>query len=243
MTAEQFETVVEEQAGSFRHLVKSQLRTVAQRLRPGEQLMTVAIALRLRLMSGVCVVAVTDRRVMLLWTSTRYEEYDYDALTSLSHDADSGEITLLTSDALRTLRIRPVERAEEIVAVVAARIGEDRVHPRAGAAEARVATRALTSAAVGACIWIGGCALSTAIQRDDGPHSDRATPEHISSGQCLDIETSPVSCSSTGAIFVVLGPQNMPRCPSESNTIARELLNTSSSKRKRKLARWCIGLN
>lgn len=123
----------------------------------------------------------------------RYEEYDYDALTSLSHDADMGEITLLSSDALRTLRIRPVERAEEIVAVVAARIGEDRVHPRAGAADARVAKRALMSAAVGACAWIGAFALVTAI-------GDRATPEHISSAECLDIEGSIVSCNSSGVV-------------------------------------------
>jgi hypothetical protein len=69
MTAEQFETIVEEQAGSFRHVIKSQLREVAKRLRLGEQLMIVAIALRLRMWSGVCVVAATDLRVILLWTS------------------------------------------------------------------------------------------------------------------------------------------------------------------------------
>jgi len=196
------------------------------------------MALRLRLMYGLCVVAVTDRRVMLLWTWKRYEEYGYEALTSVSHDPDIGEITLVTSDAVRTLRIRPLERAAEIVAVVAARIGEDRVHPRAGATEVRLAKRALVRAAVATCVGISIFAVTVAVDRDDGRRSDRATPDHISAGQCLDVEGRVVSCSSTGALFVVLGERGMARCPAESAWIAKALSATSGSKRG--LARWCI---
>jgi hypothetical protein len=240
MTAEEFEAVVEKDAGSWRDLVKSQLHGVAERLGPQEQLTTVAMALRLRLVHGLCVVAVTDRRVMLLWTSKRYEEYDYEALISVSHDPDIGEITLVTSDAVRTLRIRPLERAAEIVAVVAARIGEDRVHPRAGATEARLAMRALVGAAVTTCIAISTFVVTGIVQRDDGRRSDRATPDRISAGQCLDVEGFVVSCRSTGAVFVVLGERGMARCPAGSATIAKELSATSGSKRG--LAPWCIGV-
>ena len=81
-------------------------------------------------------------RAMLLWTSRRYDEYRYAALSSVSHDADIGEITLVGSGVVRTLRIRPLERAAEIVGVVAAhRRGSGASACRA--AEARVAKRAL----------------------------------------------------------------------------------------------------
>lgn len=129
MTLAEMEALVEDKLGGMRHLVERQLRVLEERLRPGERLVTVGVASRRPLLGGELLLAATDQRLLWLSRSSSCEELEYEAIISVISEAPAGaisEISLVTARDVHTFVVMPVARAAEIVAAVAARIGEDR---------------------------------------------------------------------------------------------------------------------
>lgn len=136
MTPAEFDTFVEEKLGWTRRAVKVELDVLADRLRPDERILTLAVA-GPALIGGPHLLAATDQRLLLLWPSSQCEELEYGSLVSVSDDSSAGAIALVTQRDVHALTISPPARAAEIIAAVAACIGHDQIHPAAGAAIAR----------------------------------------------------------------------------------------------------------
>jgi hypothetical protein len=190
---------------------------------------------------GAGLVAATDQRLLLLWSSSRYEELQYGDLISVTDETSAGGISLVTPHDVHQLKILPAARAAEIVKAAATRISGDRIHPAAGADEARRMTAtlrgAVVSVRVAVSIYALGVVLSGVAERLE---TNRRAHEPISKGSCVNLHALKVACSSDTAFFEVLGDRDMKRCPASSAVIIDTLAATKANKRK--LSRWCISL-
>jgi hypothetical protein len=240
MIPAELEALAEHKLGDMRSVVEPLLRPLAERMRPGEQLETLAIGWRGLLIGGGCLLAATDQRLLLLWSSSHCEELRYGDLISVTDDAPGGEICLVTPRVVHTFRIMPAARAAEIVKAAAERIGENRIHLPAGADQARWMTAKLAGAAVSACLMVGGFALGAVLPGvAERWHANHQAHEELSKGSCVDLRGLRVACRSGTAVFVVLGDRDMQRCPSSSAVVIDALAATKADTRK--LSRWCIG--
>jgi hypothetical protein len=121
-------------------------------------------------------------------------------------------------------------------------VSADRVHARAGGAEARRAKQALVADAVSACLLFAGFVLGVVLggsaERRD---ADGRVQRELAQGVCLDVQGRTVVCDARGAIFVVLGPRDMRSCPRSSPTVVKSIEATGAARRE--LSRWCVGIN
>ncbi|MDX6688530.1 MAG: hypothetical protein QOF86_4658 [Baekduia sp.] len=186
MTPAELEALVERKLGGMRHLVERQLVGLEKRLRPGERLVTVAVASRRLLLGGELLLAATDQRLLVLSRSSHCEELDYDEVISVitappaREIAPVGEISLVTRQGVRTLVVMPGACAAEIAAAVAASIGEDRVQPPVGVAEAGRMRRALISLIISACALMGAYVVHVELQgATDGHHRSAGARDHL----------------------------------------------------------------
>jgi hypothetical protein len=171
------------------------------------------------LIGGGCLLAATDQRLLLLWSSSHCEELHGD-LISVTDDASGGEICFVTPHVVHIFRIMPAARAAEIVKAEAERIGENRIHLPAGADQAQWMTEKLAGAAVSACLMVGGFALGAVLPGvAERLHANHQAHEELSKGSCVDPRGLRVACRSGTAVFVVLGDRGMQRCPSSSAVI------------------------
>jgi len=238
VTSEEIDALVDYKLGSRRGRLERQLRGLAERLRPGEQLVTVGCGARRMILRRPCLVAVTDQRVLLGWRGGGWDELEHAAIVSVTDDAVVGEISLVARDGVHTLTIGS-PGAADIVSAIAQRVGEGRVYPRAGGAEARRAQQALVAAALSVALFIAALALRS--QLDNIVHdvfASRSTPRALAKDVCVDLKGRPIRCDADVAFFVVLGPRGMPGCPSGSSTLAASVAATPAARRE--LARWCI---
>ncbi len=242
MTAVELQALAEHKLGDMRSVAEPLLCPLAERLRPGEQLETLAIAWRGLLGGGAGLVAATDQRLLLLWSSSHCEELQYGDLISVTDDTSAGGISLVTPHDVHELKIVPAARAAEIVKAAATQIGGDRIHPAAGADEARRMTATLRGAVVSVCVAVGiyalGVVLSGVAERLG---TNRQAHEQISKGSCVNLHALKVACRSDTALFVVLGDRDMKRCPAASAVIIDTLAATKANKRRP--SRWCISSN
>jgi hypothetical protein len=211
---------------------------LADRRRPDERILTLAVA-GPDLIGGPRLLAATDQRLLLLWPSSQCEELQYGSLVSVSDDSSAGAIALVTEHQVHALTISPPARAAEIIAAVAARIGQDQIHPAAGAAIARRMQAALLSALVAVCVFVAVSVLDAELfGGGNTPQQSDRPLAHLATGQCLDLDALSAACTSVGATFVVLKPRGKQRC-ANATSAAADLARTEA--RKRELARWCIG--
>jgi hypothetical protein len=249
MTPAELEALVERKLGGMRHLVERQLGGLEERLRPGERLVTVAVASRRLLLGGELLLAATDQRLLLLSRSSHCEELEYDAVISVisappaREIAPVSEISVVTRHGVRTLVVMPGACAAEIVAAVAASIGEDRIQPPVGVAEAGRMRRGLISLIISACALMGAYVVHVELQgAADGHHHGAGARDHLSKGQCLDPQGFTVACTSAEALYIVLGARSKRRCRKASaSVLAQSLASTDAARRE--LSRWCIGVN
>jgi hypothetical protein len=237
MSTAEMQAFVEPRLGSWRTRVKRELRALSDRLRPDEELVGVAVALRRPLAGGGCLVAATDRRLLLVRSSSNCEEIAYDELISVTDDLAHGEVSLVTPGRVHTLTLASTPGATELVATLAHRIGEDRVHARAGGAEAWRIRAAFGTACVVVVVLLLRFGLGAVLDRGS---ADSRAPDPPSTGACLDIGAGTVDCDAPTAIFVVLGPRDMPSCPSSSATIVGAIAGTGAPRDE--LSRWCVDL-
>ncbi len=132
MTPAELDRLADHKLGDMRSIVEPLLCTLADSLRADEQITTVAIGWRGLLLGGGCLVAATDQRLLLLWSSSNCEELEYVDLISVTDDIPYAELWLVASHSVHTLKILPAARSAEIVQAAATRIGEHRIHPPAG---------------------------------------------------------------------------------------------------------------
>jgi len=232
-TSDEIEALAMDTLGPFAALARKPLSSVADRLRPGERVTTLAVGSG-GLAGGQWFLAATDQRLLLIGDRSTHEDVEYDTLVSMTVDAPAGAIALVT-DTVRTLRLSPAASAAQIGALVAARIGSDRIHEAAGAAEARRMSGALFGAILTICIVVGVWALRTDFTPNDRPAAP--APAALVAGQCLDLSGVDVSCRSSRALFVVSRRRTAARpCPRGDD--AHELL--SDVAQPRDVAGWCI---
>jgi hypothetical protein len=242
MSPAELQTFVEHKLGWMCRFVKREIRVLVDCLRPGEQLEAVGVGIRGLLLSGSCLVAATDQRLLLVWMSSGCEELEYGSLIAVTDDASAGEIAFVTGAAVHTLKIAPRPRAAEIVAAVAAHVDDGRIHPAAGAAQARRMRQALIGAVGTTCAVIGVYAAQAVFKPGaDGGQATGPAPGHYANGQCLDGDGRTVACTSIGAVYILRGAAGTRRCPSSSPVIAELIAGTQAARRR--LARWCIRLN
>jgi len=175
-TPTEVERLLDHHLGRMRNAVSDgQLRVLADRLASDERVVAVAVASRRLLGGGELLVVATDRRLLLVSRASSCEEISYETLMSVTDDAAAGEIALVTRGAVHHLVVKPT-CARRLVGAVAARIGAERVHPAAGAAEARIAQRALAGIIVSACVFFGSLACGVVTQGDD---ESQIAPSHL----------------------------------------------------------------
>lgn len=237
----ELEAFFEHKLGRLRRVVAPQLHALADDLRPGEELQTVAFVTSGVLTGDPCLVAATDQRLILVETSSRCKTIEYEHLISVTDDADAGEVALVTPGDVYPFTLAPQPRAAELVAAVTARIGSDRVHPSAGGTQARQMQRALAGTAVTACVFVGAWAVGWGIDGAlDRWQEDRRTPDRLATGVCLDVEGRLSDCKQDWAMFVVLGARDMKGCSAASPTLVESLASLKAAPRG--LSRWCVGL-
>ena len=239
MTEAELQAFAASRLGTMHGSVRRQLQALAEGLRADERLVAVAVAVRGVLMGGSCVIAATDQRLLLVWSPSSCEEIGYDALVSVTDDRAARELSLVTRDRVHTLTLAPTPGAAELVAALTARVGADRVHARAGGAEARRARQAIAAGVVTACMMVGGFVLRGALETLSDRAAERA-PSRLEQGACVDVEGHASRCEAVGALFYVRGPRQARDCPRSSVELVRSLATNSADRRA--LSRWCVDL-
>lgn len=193
------------------------------------------------LSGGGCLLAATAQG-LLIASRSRCERLSYEALTSLTIDAQTGEFAFVADGHTRTLKLAPPSSALQIGRLVAERVGDDRVHKPAGAAAYRRMRAAFIGAIITGCIFVG-----REVVRTDFTHDRREslpilpTPvTHLSRGQCLDFIPVAVSCDSSQARVVVVRKKGARRCQAPSERGDQLLIALDANNLD--FARWCVDL-
>ena len=239
MDRAELEACAERALGRLHGSARHQVGLLADHLRADEQVVALAVAVRSVLIGGGCLIAATDQRLLLAWMSSEVEDIGWAELVAITDDREVNELALVTRDRVHTLKLAPTPGTRELIAAVAARVGEDRVHASAGGAEARRIMRAAAAAIVCGCVFF---ALRLACDREPGDRESAGpTPKRLAKGTCLDPSARLVACDAAGALFVIRGPRDMRSCSRASPTIVKSIATTPASRRE--LSRWCVGVN
>jgi hypothetical protein len=94
------------------------------------------------------------------------------------------------------------------------------------------------AAVVGVCLVVA-MRLGALLDHDERPLADPAARAPLTVGQCLDLDGRQLACESAWALYVVLGPRDMPGCSSAIETIVGTF---EDGQTRRELAPWCIDL-
>jgi hypothetical protein len=210
-------------------------RAIERELAPNEHVLVMATS-RGGLSGGGCLLAATAQS-LLVASRSRCERLSYQALTSLTIDAQTGEFAFVADGHTRALKLTPPSSALQIGRLVAERIGDDRVHTPAGAAEYRRMREAFIGAIITICIFVGWQARHIDFT-PDRPNGLPTPATHLSSGQCLDLFAVAVSCGSPQADVVVVRKKGARRCRAPS--MRGDQLLVLLEPINREFALWCV---
>lgn len=163
----------------------------------------------------------------------------YEALTAVTDDTAHGRVALVTRHGVHTLTVAPRRRAAELVGVIAARIGEDRIHPAAGADDARRMRKRLISAIVSACVLLGGYALILHAGADGGDATRPLLISHKASASTQKAWRSNAGLKWRCTFWP--GPAASDDALSHLSCTRQGLARTDA--KRRELSRWCIALH